>query len=76
MMDKLSETQLVRETYGGEPYEYYPLGAHVVMAPEVCGGRPTFKYTRLEVSMVLALLAAGDTIDQVVNDYAGSSLTV
>ena len=35
---------LVREMYGGEPYEYYPLGSYIVVAPRVCGGRPTFWY--------------------------------
>ncbi|MCE7986806.1 MAG: DUF433 domain-containing protein [Caldilinea sp. CFX5] len=29
----------------------------MVAAPGVCGGRPTFKYTRLEATMVLAFLA-------------------
>ena len=61
--------------YGGELYEYYPLGKYVVSAPGVCGGRPTFKYTRLEVSTVLALIASGETIEQVVQAYALSRLT-
>lgn len=66
---------LVEEMYGGEPYEYYPLGQYIVIAPGVCGGRPTFKYTRLEASMILALLSAGDTIEQLVEAYSGSDLT-
>jgi uncharacterized protein (DUF433 family) len=66
---------LVRETYGGEPYEYYPLGKYVVAAPGVCGGRPTFKHTRLEVSVVLSLIAAGETVEQAVQAYALSGLT-
>jgi len=37
--------KLVREIVGGEPSEYYPLGRHIVVAPGVCGGRPTFTYT-------------------------------
>jgi uncharacterized protein (DUF433 family) len=61
--------------YGGELYEYYPLGKYVVSAPGVCGGRPTFKYTRLEVSTILALIASGETIEQVVQAYALSQLT-
>ena len=32
---------LVTETLGGEPYQYVPLGEHVVRAMGVCGGRPT-----------------------------------
>src|SRR3972149_5083883 len=67
--------KLVHEPVGGELYEYYPLGKYVVSAPGVCGGRPTFKYTRLEVSMILSRLAAGKTIEQVVQDYARSRLT-
>ncbi len=50
-------------------------GKYVVSAPGVCGGRPTFKYTRLEVSAVLALIASGETIEQVVQAYALSQLT-
>ena len=68
--------ELVREGEGDDVYEYYPLGEYVVVAPGVCGGRPTFKYTRLEVSMVLALLATGDTVEEVVEDYSLSHLSV
>lgn len=67
--------RLVHEHYAGETYAFYPLGEHVVVAPAICGGRPTFKYTRLEVSLILARVASGDTIQQVVDDYAQSSLT-
>jgi uncharacterized protein (DUF433 family) len=69
------QLQLVREMYGGEAYEHYPIGKHVVSAPGVCGGRPTFKYTRLEVSTILALIASGETVEQVVQAYARSQLT-
>src|SRR2546422_4490032 len=67
--------KLVSEIVGGEPYEYYPLGDHIVAAPGVCGGRPTFKYTRLEVSVILARLSAGDTVDEIVHAYSRSQLT-
>jgi uncharacterized protein (DUF433 family) len=63
------DIQLVQELYGGEVYEHYPLGKYIIAAPDVCGGRPTFKYTRLELGMVLALLANGMTVDEVVQDY-------
>jgi len=72
---KASQKKLAREMYGGEVYEYYPLGKYIVAAPGICGGRPTFKYTRLEVRMILALLAAGETIDQVVQAYSESKIT-
>jgi uncharacterized protein (DUF433 family) len=66
---------LVCETDGGVPYAYYPLGQYIVAAPGVCGGRPTFKYTRLEVSVVLNLLAADWTVAQIVSEYTQSRLT-
>jgi uncharacterized protein (DUF433 family) len=72
---KPTEAKLVQEMYEGELYEYYPLGQYIVSAPGVCGGRPTFKYTRLEVSMILALVAAGETMQQIVQAYALSQLT-
>jgi uncharacterized protein (DUF433 family) len=69
-----NKSKLVRETVKGEVYEYYPLGKYIVSAPGICGGRPTFKYTRLEVSTILARLAAGDTVAEVVRAYASSKL--
>jgi uncharacterized protein (DUF433 family) len=66
---------LVCETYGDVPYEYYSLGQYIVAAPSVCGGRPTFKYTRLEVAVVLDLLAAGWTTEHILREYAQSKLT-
>jgi uncharacterized protein (DUF433 family) len=63
--------RLIRETVGGEPYEYYPLGQYIVRAPGVCGGRPTFKYTRIEITGTLDRLAAGEYINDVVAGYRG-----
>jgi uncharacterized protein (DUF433 family) len=59
----------VRELVGGESYEYYPLGQYVVVAPGVCGGRPTFKYTRIDIHHALGLLAAGHTVEQAAHSY-------
>lgn len=67
--------QLIRETVGGEPYEYYALGEHIVSAPGVCGGRLTFKYTRLEVKVVLDLLAAGWNVEAIAQEYRASRLS-
>ena len=67
--------RLTKESYAGDVYEYYPLGTHVVAAPAVCGGRPTFKYTRIEVRMILAYLAEGKTIPEIVKDYGRKELT-
>jgi uncharacterized protein (DUF433 family) len=63
--------RLVREIYGGEPYEYYPLGKYIVAAPGVCGGRPTFKYTRIEAVHALELIEAGWTIDAIAAEWWG-----
>ena len=63
--------QLVREVVGGEWYEYVPLGKFVVSAPGVCRGRPTFKYTRIEVAGVLERLAAGHDIEALIIDSRG-----
>ena len=63
--------QIVRELVGGEWYEYIPLGKFVVSAPAVCRGRPTFKYTRLEVAGVLERLAAGHAIEALITDSRG-----
>ena len=66
---------LMRELYAGDVYEYYPLGKYIVAAPGVCSGRPTFKYTRIEVRMILAYLAEGRTIAEIVADYGRKELT-
>lgn len=62
---------LITETIGGEVYQYYPLGKHVVCAIGVCGGRPTFKYTRIEITGTLERVAAGENLDEVVASYQG-----
>jgi uncharacterized protein (DUF433 family) len=59
------------EILNGEPYQYYPLGKHVVRAVGVCGGRPTFKYTRIELAGTLDRLAAGESLDEIVASYRG-----
>src|SRR5262245_56981423 len=68
-MVKSASTKLIHEMRGGESYEYYPLGQYIVAAPGVCGGRPTFKYTRIDVHHALDLLATGRTVEQVAHGY-------
>jgi len=63
--------QLTTEIVGDEIYQYYPLGEHVVRAVGVCGGRPTFKYTRIEITGTLDRLAAGENIEKIVAGYRG-----
>lgn len=64
-----SKKQLVREIVGGEPYEYYRLGRYIVSAPGICGGRPTFKYTRIDVRHALSLVSAGWPVEMVAKDF-------
>jgi uncharacterized protein (DUF433 family) len=63
--------ELVTEIVGGEEYQYYPMGDHIVRALGVCGARPTFKYTRIEITGTLERLAAGESIDEIVEGYRG-----
>lgn len=63
--------KLVTEYVEGEPYEYYPLGKYVVRAKGVCGGKPTFKFTRIEITGTLSRIAAGESIDSIVEGYRG-----
>jgi len=71
-MSKIMEhTNLVTEIVGGEPYRYYPLGDYVVRAPDVCGGRPTFKFTRIEITGTVERLAAGESMEDIVAGYRG-----
>jgi uncharacterized protein (DUF433 family) len=60
-----------KEFVGNDIYEYYPLSNHVVRAIGVCGERPTFKYTRIEITGAMERLASGETIEQLVVGYNG-----
>ena len=64
-------SERVIEMVDGELYQYYPLGEYVVRAVGVCGGRPTFKYTRIEITGTLERLAAGERVDDIVAGYRG-----
>ena len=63
--------EVVTETVAGEAYQYVALGQHVVRALGVCGGRPTFKYTRIEVAGTLNRLAVGESLEKIVEGYEG-----
>lgn len=43
----------------------------IVMDPELLGGQPTVKGTRLSVSHILACLSEGMTAEDIVKDYPG-----
>ncbi len=65
--------KLVRETNSKGVYEYYPIGRHVVIAPGVCGGRPTFRGTRVEVRIIFDWLGSGRTVKDILKGYPGLS---
>ncbi|MBU0510949.1 MAG: DUF433 domain-containing protein [Chloroflexi bacterium] len=60
---------LIRERYGDDVYEYYPLGKHIVAAPGICSARPTFKYTRIEAAGALNLITAGYTLEEIATRF-------
>lgn len=41
----------------------------IVRDPEICGGVPVIKGTRISVRTVLASLAAGDWIEEILADF-------
>ena len=65
--------KLVRKITPEGIYEYYPLGRHVVIAPGICGGRPTFRDTRIEVQTILDWLGSGRPVDQILKGYPSLS---
>ncbi len=62
---------LITEIISGEPYQYSPMGTYIVRSPAICGGRPTFKYTRIEITGTLDRLAAGESLEEIVAGYRG-----
>jgi uncharacterized protein (DUF433 family) len=46
----------------------------ITVDPDVCHGKPTIRGSRLTVSTILELLAAGMTYDELLFDYEGLHL--
>jgi uncharacterized protein (DUF433 family) len=42
---------------------------YIVRDPKVCGGEPTVKGTRVTVRTILASLAEGDTVEELLKDF-------
>ncbi|WP_456474413.1 DUF433 domain-containing protein [Candidatus Pyrohabitans sp.] len=42
---------------------------YIISDPEICHGKPVFKGTRVLVSDVLELLAAGKDVEEVLQEY-------
>ena len=49
-----------------DPYDYR---RRIVRNRRVCGGQPVFRGTRVPLRTVLASLAEGDTIEEIVADF-------
>ena len=37
--------------------------------PEICGGKPVFKGTRIPIHIILDFLSAGETIENILENY-------
>lgn len=46
------------------------LASRIVVDGDVCGGRPRIRGTRVRVSDIVAALAAGDTVSEIVADFS------
>jgi len=44
---------------------------HIVINPEILVGKPVVKGTRIAVELIVDLLAAGWTYEQILNNYPG-----
>jgi uncharacterized protein (DUF433 family) len=45
------------------------MSERITVSPDTCNGRPVIRGTRITVQTVLESLAAGDTIDEVLEEY-------
>ena len=45
------------------------INERIVRNPDVCGGRPVFKGTRVSLRTVLADLAVGETVESILEAY-------
>ncbi|MBO0861440.1 MAG: DUF433 domain-containing protein [Chloracidobacterium sp.] len=63
------EAAIVVEDFGGRPYEYVPLGKYIVAARNVCGGRPTIKYHRLDARWILRFYNRGESVSRLAKEY-------
>ena len=43
---------------------------HIVSTPEVLRGKPRIKGTRIPVSLILGYLAAGETVEKIMEEFS------
>lgn len=51
---------------GGDPIRFE---GRIIRDPKICGGEPVFKGTRVTLRTVLASLAAGDGVQEILADF-------
>jgi uncharacterized protein (DUF433 family) len=49
------------------------MSERIVIDPDICNGRPVIRGTRIAVQTVLEFLAAGDSVDDVLEEYPALS---
>ena len=69
LLKEKATKNLESEIYGGEIYEYLPLGKYIVASPRVCGGRPTIKYHRLDARHIIGYLKQGTSIEYLAKNF-------
>jgi uncharacterized protein (DUF433 family) len=45
------------------------MSERIVVQPDVCNGKPVIRGTRITVQTVLEFLAAGDSVEEVLEEY-------
>ncbi len=48
---------------------HHPFADRIVRDPQICGGEPVFKGTRVLLRTVLASLAVGDAVEDILADF-------
>lgn len=49
--------------------ERFVINKYIVADPEICHGKLTFSGTRIMVWQVLEMLAAGETVEEIIEDF-------
>lgn len=49
-----------------------PIGRYMVIDPEICHGKPTFRGTRIMVAQVLEMVASGMTWETIIEQCHGN----
>lgn len=49
------------------------MSERITLSPDICNGRPVIRGTRIAVQTVLGFLAAGDSVEDVLQEYPALS---